>query len=362
MFNMSGSLLGNLISQGALNSPWGMAMAPASFGPFGGAFLVANFGDGTINAFNPTTGKQLGTLNSVTTGNPIAIVGLWSINFGTGARNTDAGTLYFTAGIGGGPNNDPPQSHGLLGSVQAAPFFPATGVVSGGSLLPGPIAPNTWVVLKGNDMSPVTATWKVTGSALPTTVSGVGVTVNGEAAPVDAVSNTQIEFLVPADVTLGTAQIQTTNNGLTSASVSATVNSIAPSFFTIGTNSKNGDVYIAATHANGAFIGPAGLITGTTTTPATAGETIAIYGTGFGQTSPAAPNGQVLSSALPLPVPPTIVIDGEVASVTFAGMVEPGVYQFNVVIPANVSTSQDVFVIGLLGNGETQANAFITMQ
>jgi uncharacterized protein (TIGR03437 family) len=104
------------------------------------------------------------------------------------------------------------------------------------------------------------------------------------------------------------------------------------------------------------------LITGTTTTPATAGETIAIYGTGFGQTSPAAPNGQVLSSALPLPVPPTIVIDGEVASVTFAGMVEPGVYQFNVVIPANVSTSQDVFVIGLLGNGETQANAFITMQ
>ncbi len=320
MFNTSGTLIGNLISQGALNSPWGLAMAPASFGSFGaplglaisapasfgsfgGALLVANFGDGTINAFSPTTGKQMGTLNNVATGNPIVLVGLWSINFGTGARNEDAGTLYFTAGIGGGPNNGPEESHGLLGSIQSAPFIPATGVVSGGSSLPGPIAPNTWVLLKGNDMSPVTATWSVTGATLPTTVSGVGVTVNGEAAPVDAVSNVQVEFLVPADVTLGTAQIQTTSNGLTSAAVSATVNSIAPAFFTIGTNSKNGDIYIAATHANGSLIGPAGLITGTTTTPATGGETIALYATGFGQTSPAAPNGQALTAALPLPVP-----------------------------------------------------------
>ncbi len=362
MFNMAGTLLGNLISQGALNSPWGFAMAPASFGPFGGALLVSNFGDGTINAFSPTTGKQLGTLTNVSTGNPIVLAGLWSINFGNGAGSKDTGTLYFTAGIGGGPNNDPEESHGLLGSIQAAPFFPATGIVSGGSSLPGPIAPNEWVLLKGDGMSPVTATAKVTGTTLPTAVSGVGVTVNGEAAPIDTVSNVQIEFLVPADVTPGTAQIQTTSNGLTSASVSATVNSIAPAFFTIGTNTKNGDVYIAATHANGSLIGPAGLITGTTTTPATAGETIVIYGTGFGQTSPAAPNGQVLTAALSLPVPPTIVIDGVVAKVTFAGMIEAGVYQFNVVIPTNVATGQDVFVVGLLGNGETQANGFIAMQ
>ena len=178
----------------------------------------------------------------------------------------------------------------------------------------------------------------------------------------DSVTNTQVEFLVPADVAPGTATIQMTSNGLTSASVSATVNSIAPSFFTIGTNAKNGDLYIAATHANGSLIGPAGLIAGTTTTPAVGGETIVLYGTGFGQTSPAAPNGQTLTAALMLPAPPTIVIDGVVAQVTFAGMVEPGVYQFNVVIPKNVATGQDVFVIALMGNGETQANAFIAMQ
>ena len=97
-------------------------------------------------------------------------------------------------------------------------------------------------------------------------------------------------------------------------------------------------------------------------TPATGGETIVIYGTGFGPTSPAAPNGQQLTAPLTLPVPPTIVIDGVVAKVSYAGMIEAGVYQFNVVIPSNVASGQDVLVVGLLGNGETQANGFIAMQ
>ena len=89
-----------------------MAIAPANFGPFAGALLVGNFTDGKINAFNATTGAMLGTLDD-TTGNPIAIPGLWSLNFGSGAQSEDPGTLYITAGIGGGPNNDPVQSHGL---------------------------------------------------------------------------------------------------------------------------------------------------------------------------------------------------------------------------------------------------------
>jgi uncharacterized protein (TIGR03118 family) len=79
-FNLSGSLIANLVSQGRLNSPWGMAIAPANFGPFAGALLVGNFTDGKINAFNATTGAILGTLDD-TTGNPIAIPGLWSLNF-----------------------------------------------------------------------------------------------------------------------------------------------------------------------------------------------------------------------------------------------------------------------------------------
>jgi hypothetical protein len=81
------------------SAPWGMAIAPANFGPFAGALLVGNFSDGKINAFNVATGALLGTLNDPT-GNPIAIPGLWALDFGGGAQDEDPGTLYITAGTG----------------------------------------------------------------------------------------------------------------------------------------------------------------------------------------------------------------------------------------------------------------------
>src|SRR6185369_14149158 len=101
-------------------------------------------------------------------------------------------TLYFTAGIGGGPNKDPIESHGLLGSIQAAPSFLLTGVVSGASGVAGPIAPNTWVTLKGAGLSTIAGNWTVPGTTLPTTLNGVGVTVNNEAAPVASVGNSAV--------------------------------------------------------------------------------------------------------------------------------------------------------------------------
>ena len=347
-FNLNGSLITNLISQGALNSPWGLAMAPANFGPFAGALLVGNFADGWINAFNATTGAMLGTLDD-TTGNPIAIPGLWSLNFGSGAESEDPGTLYITAGIGGGPNNDPVQSHGLLASIQAAPFFQTTGIQNGASFIAGSIAPNTWVSIKGNGLSAKTGNWNVTGSTLPTAVDGVGVTVNGTAVPVSFVSNTQVNFLVPSTLSPGAAQIQTTNNGLTSAALTVSVDPLAPAFFTIGTNATSGNTYVAAEHANGSLIGPA-TITGAT--PAEPGETIMLFATGCGPT---------LASSEVLAATPTIVIDGIAADVTFAGVVGPGLYQLNVVVPSTVTLGQDVLVIGLSANSETQPNGFLTI-
>ena len=361
VYDMSGGLLANLVSQGPLNSPWGFALAPSSFGTFSGALLVSNFGDGKINAFDPATGRALGFLMD-TTGNPIAIPGLWSINFGSGVRNEDTGTLYFTAGIGGGPNNGPLESHGLLGSIQAPASFLTTGVVNGASFLAGPIAPNTWTTIKGSGLSTTNAIWQVPGNTLPTTVNGVSVTVNGEPAPLSFVISMQINFLVPADIQPGTTvKIQVTNNGLPGATVSAPVTPLAPAFFIIGTNSANGNGYIAATHADGSLIAPAGFFKTATTTGAKPGETIVMYGTGFGATTPAIPNGQVVTAPLMLPVTPTVVIDGYPAMVQFAGLTGVGLYQFNVVVPAGVATGGDVLVVALLGNGETQANAFLTI-
>ncbi len=111
VYDTSGHLLHRLISRGDLNSPWGLTLAPASFGAFGGDLLVGNFGDGAIHAYDPTTGAEKGRLTN-TDGNPILIDGLWGLRFGNGTFATD-GTLVFTAGIGG-------EGHGLLGEITPA--------------------------------------------------------------------------------------------------------------------------------------------------------------------------------------------------------------------------------------------------
>ena len=111
VFGRNGKFLRRLITRGALNSPWGMALAPASFGQFAGDLLVGNFGDGHINVYNPTTGQRLGQLRGAN-GQPIVIDGLWGLMFGNGNA---AGTnqLLFSAGPDG-------ESHGLLGKIVVA--------------------------------------------------------------------------------------------------------------------------------------------------------------------------------------------------------------------------------------------------
>ena len=113
VFDTSGQLLQRFASQGPLNSPWGVVLAPAGFGGFGGALLVGNFGDGRINAFNPTTGAWLGALQDGS-GKAIAIDGLWGLTFGNGTKAGDTHTLYFTAGIAG---SGTVEDHGLFGSI-----------------------------------------------------------------------------------------------------------------------------------------------------------------------------------------------------------------------------------------------------
>jgi len=110
-----------------LNAPWGLAVAPESFGRFGGNLLVGNFGDGTINAFDPVSGDLLGTLRDES-GSPLVIEGLWGLKFGNGGAGGKLGTLYFAAGI-----DD--EAHGLFGSITPVPEPAITGAVAATGLL-----------------------------------------------------------------------------------------------------------------------------------------------------------------------------------------------------------------------------------
>jgi uncharacterized protein (TIGR03118 family) len=96
-YDLSGRLIARVASGGALNAPWGMALAPAGFGRFSGKLLVGNFGDGRINVFDPVTFEPKGHLKGPNS-RPIKIDGLWGIAFGNGGTAGPATTLYFAAG------------------------------------------------------------------------------------------------------------------------------------------------------------------------------------------------------------------------------------------------------------------------
>jgi uncharacterized protein (TIGR03118 family) len=111
-YDLDGKFLGRVAQHGQLNAPWGLAMAPASFGSFGGDLLVGNFGDGQINAYQEMPNghfEHRGTLHTETNGK-LSIDGLWALEFGNAGSNGDPQTLFFTAGI-----DD--EAHGLFGTI-----------------------------------------------------------------------------------------------------------------------------------------------------------------------------------------------------------------------------------------------------
>jgi uncharacterized protein (TIGR03118 family) len=109
VYTPTGTLVKRLISNGELNAPWGLVLAPSGFGKFSDDLLVGNFGDGRINAYDPHTGDFLGQLQ--TKFGPITIDGLWGLRFGNGVTGTPT-TLLFSAGIAD-------EAHGLLGEIRA---------------------------------------------------------------------------------------------------------------------------------------------------------------------------------------------------------------------------------------------------
>jgi uncharacterized protein (TIGR03118 family) len=115
-FDVNGNFVKRIGTQGVLNAPWGLALAPSNFGAFSNDLLVGNFGDGTINAFDPSSGTMVGTLKDIH-GNPISNQGLWGLSFGNGSAGTSLDTLYFTAGI---PGTGAVEDHGLFGAISIA--------------------------------------------------------------------------------------------------------------------------------------------------------------------------------------------------------------------------------------------------
>lgn len=118
LFDLNGNFVQRLISQGNLNAPWGAVIPPSGFGAFGGKLLVGNFGDGTINAFDPAAGTFIDQMKD-STGAPITNASLWDMVFGGGGTSGDPNTLYITAGLSN-------EQHGLFAAITANSTPPPT--------------------------------------------------------------------------------------------------------------------------------------------------------------------------------------------------------------------------------------------
>jgi uncharacterized protein (TIGR03118 family) len=348
-FDLNGNLLQHVAAKGVLNAPWGLAIGPANFGKFTGMLLVGNFGDGTINAFDPVAGTSLGPMQDPS-GNSIVLPGLWALLAGNGGSGGDTSAIYYTAGGGN-------QLSGVLGSIQAAPVITTSSVVNAGSLATG-AAPNAFLAIFGPNLSPISRGWTTSdfgaNGALPTSLDGVSVTIDGKPAYVSFVSPKQVNVLAPPDTTTGPVQVVISNNGLASAFASIQLATYAPSFFI----SKGTE--IAALHADNSVVGATTLFPNVST-PAKPGETIMLFCTGFGATNPAYPSGQVLAQGYPLAITPTVTVGGASATVAYDGLTGAGLYQLNVTIPASTPNG-DMPVVATINGVSTQTGAIVTVQ
>ncbi len=239
IYDTNGKFIKQLIAKGALDAPWGMALAPADFGTMSNALLVGNFGDGKINAYDAAAGTLIGTLSDAS-GKAIATPGLWGIAFGNDANNQPHNTLFYAAGT----NNEANGSYGRI-DLGAAPILNAPPVVTltvpSGSLKgtvtlsatvtdPISIAQVDFLdgatLIKSVTTAPYTITWDTTtvpdgAHSLKATATDVDANVGSSAVSTVIVGNTavtltqlQTQIFTPICSVCHTGVASATSNGL----------------------------------------------------------------------------------------------------------------------------------------------------
>jgi len=244
-------------------------------------------------------------------------------------------------------------------NVTAVPRPPMiTSIVSAANQAPG-TTPASWIAINGANLSNTTRAWTTdeatASTGLPTMLDGVSVLVNNTSAFVQAVSPTQLIVLLPSiDASTGQVDVQVTNGDLTSHPFGATIDSLAPALFTADGK------YLVITHGTSALaerldVYPASPAWPATTwpspTPVQPGESITLYGAGFGPTDPPIVDGQLQPDSSALSGPYTVTIGGRQAEVSFAGLAPgfAGVYQFTAIVPPKLSDGTQAVVVAAGG-------------
>ncbi len=249
----------------------------------------------------------------------------------------------------------------LLGLTIGAPGLPA---ITSGGVVPidspiNTISSGAWISIYGNNLADTTATW--TGN-FPTSLGGTSVTVDGKQAYLWYVSPTQINLQVPEDSNTGTVDVVVTTAEGSSTST-ATLATYSPSFSLFSSKYPAAIVVTPGSPGNSGqgydLIGPSGAFS-FPSRPVNPGETLILFGVGFGPTSPAVQPGQLFSGAASCVTMPLFSIGGIPATVEFAGIVEAGLFQFNIVVP-NAPAGDQVLAASIAGVA-TPTGVYITLQ
>lgn len=243
----------------------------------------------------------------------------------------------------------------------AKPAISSGGVTSAANSKAGVVS-GSWITVYGQSLAGVTRPWRddeIVNGVLPTTLDGVSVTVNGKPAAISFISAGQINAQAPDDTSTGTIAVVVKNAAGESAPLMVNLQQFSPAFFQF---SPSDNKYVASVAPDGTFLGPPGLFgSGVTTRPARPGETIMLFGTGFGATNPAVPAGKTFSGAANLANTVRITIGGVQANVAFAGLSGAGLYQFNVTVPSTVADG-DQPVVATVGGVDSQAGSFLSVR
>jgi uncharacterized protein (TIGR03437 family) len=228
----------------------------------------------------------------------------------------------------------------IVAAPAASPSIFTNGVVSasgfGGF---SAIAPGSWIEIYGANLSATTRPWigsDFNGPIAPTSLDGVTVTVGGKQAYLDYISPGQVNALVPSDAPTGSVQVTVSNSVGTSDPYSINVNATEPGLLAPSSFQIAGMQYAAAMYSDGqTFVLPAGTISGVPSRQAKPGDTIVLYGIGFGSVSPSMPAGTIVSQSNSLTLPLRILFGNAPATLAYDGLAPnfTGLYQFNVVVP-----------------------------
>ena len=251
------------------------------------------------------------------------------------------------------------------GSVSIGPASLLPPSITSGGIVPvysssTTIESGSWISIYGSNLAGAAAQWN---GEFPISLGGTSVSIDSKPAYLWFVSPAQINAQVPDDNATGTVAVTVATPG-GSASSTVTLGQYAPSFSLFNNKYAAAIVPTPGVPGNSGagydYIGPSGAFS-FPSRPVKVGETLVLYGVGFGPTNPPVTAGHAFSSAAPSVTPPIITIGGATAVVNFAGIVEAGLFQFNVVVPANVG-SGDQLLQAMVGGMTTPSNIFITLQ